>query len=146
MMRTFIVIIVFAGAITFGLHTYLGKDETNQQLGDIEMLYRCFKGKEEAILNGIEVLSAIKGKKSSAKMIGKYAAFYGGTAPPGKNANLILSDGTILDIKVLPYRDVRPQAVVWSVCVLGRLDRIDFEKRIIYMTVKPANWRVVGAQ
>jgi hypothetical protein len=99
------------------------------------------------IANGSNVLSAVysSDKQSRARvqaLIGSQVAFYGGTAPPGANANLIVGTNIVLDVEIRPFRDVRPHSVCWGADVMGTLKSVDFEKRVIHIRAKPEDWRV----
>jgi hypothetical protein len=100
-----------------------------------------------AIHNGQVALSAIQsngqpGHHAVESLIGSPVAFFGGAAPPGGNANLIVSNDVTVDVELRPYRDVRPQAVSWDAWVVGRLKSVDFQKRIIYIRAHPDDWLV----
>ena len=77
-----------------------------------------------------------------ARFIGKVAAFKGGAAPPGGNADLLIAKGVRLQVVIVPYRDVRPQAVYWSASVVGIIKTVDAKQKVITIEVKPNNFVV----
>lgn len=100
-----------------------------------------------AIANGSTILAAVRSGDTQSKvsvqaLIGSQIVFVGGAAPPGGNANLMVASNVVLEIEIRPARDVRPHSVAWSAEVLGTLQSVDFEKRVIHIRAKPEDWRV----
>ena len=101
-----------------------------------------------AIANGSNILSAIYSGNARTKervraLIGSQVVFYGGTAPRGANANLIVGTNIIVEIEIRPFRDVRPpHSVAWGADVTGTLKSVDFVKRVIHIRAKPEDWKV----
>ena len=109
------------------------------------LLALLFPEHDVAILNGAHILDSInKGESGTGQELwGQPVAFYGGIAPPGGNANLMVADDILLSVDIIPSKDVRPHAVAWSAVVLGTLKYIDPKMRIIYIEVKPEYWIVI---
>ena len=100
-----------------------------------------------AVSHGRTILAAVRSGDTQARtnvqaLIGSQVVFVGGVAPPGGNANLMLSTNVLPVVDMQPQRDVRPHSVAWSAEVLGTLKNVDFEKRVIHIRAKPENWRV----
>jgi hypothetical protein len=99
-----------------------------------------------AIANGQIVLSAIHSGVSQSQtniqaLIGSPVVFIGSAAPPGGNANLMVSSNVVLEVEIRPARDVRPHSVFWDAEVFGTLKSVDFEKRVIHIQARPEDWR-----
>lgn len=77
------------------------------------------------------------------RFIGKRAAFEGGTAPPGGNADLMVAEGVRLHVLIIPYRDVRPQAVCWNASVVGVITAVDAKKKVITVQAKSEDFVVL---
>jgi hypothetical protein len=100
-----------------------------------------------AIANARTVLAAVRSgdlqsRTNAQALIGSQVVFAGGAAPPGGNADLVVSSNIVLKVQIRPERDVRPHSVFWVAEVLGTLRSIDFNKRTIQIVAKPQNWRV----
>jgi len=100
-----------------------------------------------AISNGRSVLTAMISEDAQRKtnvqaLIGSQVVFVGGTAPPGGSANLMVWTNVLLEVQIRPARDVRPHSVVWTSEVLGTLESVDFQKRVIHIQAKPEDWIV----
>jgi len=100
-----------------------------------------------AIANGSTVLAAVRSGDTQSKasvqaLIGSQVVFVGGAAPPGGTANLIVASNVVLEVEIRPVQDVRPHSATWSAEVLGTLNSVDFEKRVIHIRAKPEDWRV----
>jgi hypothetical protein len=88
------------------------------------------------------VMNALSGRDFT-HLIGTRVTFEGGAAPPGGNADLITEEGIHLEVHIIPYHDVRPQAVFWTATVAGVIKAIDTKKKIIVIEAKPEDF-VVG--
>jgi hypothetical protein len=80
-------------------------------------------------------------KSHFSSFVGMEVAYRGLGAPPGRNANLVTVNGILLVVKIVPGRDVRPQATMWEACVRGIVKHIDYEKQTISIESRPENWR-----
>jgi len=111
-----------------------------------ESLPPIFFTNQTAIANARVVLSAVRAGDSQSKtnvqaLIGSQVVFAGGAAPPGGNANLMVSSNVVLEVQIRPARDVRPHSVFWVAEVSGTLKGVDFKKRVIHIIAKPEDWR-----
>ena len=100
-----------------------------------------------AVVSARLVLAAVRDGDTQTRtniqsLIGHNVVFIGGTAPRGTNADLTLGDDIILKVEIRPFRDVRPQSVMWESEVFGRLDSVDFSNRVIRITTSSENWKV----
>jgi hypothetical protein len=101
---------------------------------------------QTAIANARTVLAAVRSGDLQSRtnvqaLIGSQVVFAGGAAPPGGNADLLVSSNLVLKVQISPARDVRPHSVFWVAEVLGTLKSVDFEKRTIHIVAKPKDWR-----
>jgi|SRR5271170_7895389 len=100
---------------------------------------------ETAITNGHLVISAVrsgddKSKANVKALVGSLVVFVGG-GTVRQGANLTVSSNILIEVEILPPRDVRPHAAGWNAEVLGILKSVDFEKRTIYIRAKPEDWK-----
>jgi len=101
---------------------------------------------ETALANGEKILESMKSKKNQklmASLVGSEIVFYGSGAPPGGNANLLIEKNVLLEVKMKPDADPRPQAVMWTAIVYGVLKSADVKKGIVRIQTTKKNWRVV---
>jgi hypothetical protein len=111
------------------------------------------------VANSRQIIEAIQSgdAKSIAgvkALVGSQVAYFGtaGYSGGGTNINiydLISKDSNHVDdhlhmrlyVELQPRRDVRMPVAVSFVEVLGTLENVDFDKRIIYIQAKPDNYR-----
>lgn len=98
-----------------------------------------------ALQNGSNIVKCIEsGDSAKARhLIGKPVALYGGTAPPGGTADLVLDGGILLKIELDPPKDVRPHAAIWAAWVLGNVTGVDVKKKVIRIKAKPDDWQAM---
>jgi hypothetical protein len=104
---------------------------------------------ETVVANSRTVLLAVYSGGSHNRanvqaLIGSQVAYCGYAALPaqagGHPASLMLSSNVVLNVDIQPPKDVRPLAATWCAEVMGTLERVDFQKRIIYIQAKPEDW------
>ena len=102
---------------------------------------------ETAVANGSTVLSAVLSgdplsKTNVQALVGSPVVFVGFAAQIG-TANLLVKSNILVEIELKPWRDVyenEPHARQNYAEVLGILKSVDFEKRVIHIQAKPADW------
>jgi hypothetical protein len=134
-----VIVLIAAGSV---------RGETATNAASLEMTFsftNIFPNSEVAVQNGSNIVKYIESGKldEARKLIGKDVALYGGVAPPGGNADLVLAGGILLKIEIYPSRDVRPHAVAWSACVLGNVTGVDVQKKVIRIKARPENWQAI---
>jgi hypothetical protein len=105
-----------------------------------------FPGKMSEIHNGVRLINIVetnKDNKRAKTFLGKVIAVKGSVKLPGGNADLIVGNGIHLKVIIIPYKEVRPMATLWEVCVIGIVDEINLERKQITIKAKPSDWQVV---
>ena len=100
-----------------------------------------------AITNGQSVVSALLAGDSSRvqALVGSQVAFRGygsGGSMTNHPANLMISSNIILDVEIVPARNMIRPCCVWWADVLGTLKSVDFEKRVIYIQARLEDWHL----
>jgi len=100
-----------------------------------------------AFTNGSAVVAAMRAVDEQSKahvqsLIGARVLFQGISyvLPNGTNADLNLGSGILLNVELNPERDVRPGGRMWRAEVVGTLEGVDFQKRIIRIKTRPECW------
>jgi len=108
---------------------------------------------ETAIVNGRTVwLAALSGDVQSEtniqKLVGSQVGFAGYALQFGR-ASLMVNSNIVVEVEIRPpqdvYRNVSHARQIF-IEVVGALQRVDFEKRVIYIQAKPEDWRFAGAR
>jgi hypothetical protein len=98
----------------------------------------------QIVLDGIHSGDAESRAKVRA-LIGSSVVFVGeGTRGLRRDlwSDLVTSDGTEIMVDIVPFQDVHPGPCgEWGVEVKGKLESVDFEKRMIRIEAKPENWK-----
>ncbi len=107
--------------------------------------YYFWKG--EGPRNGQTVLAAIRSNDSSGKsnvrmLIGSPVVFDADGLVWG-SADLKTHDGIKIIVEIVPPEKVYPTGwcAQWGAEVKGKLESVDFEKRIIRVKARPENWK-----
>ena len=94
-------------------------------------------------------LSALTAEEAKVLPVDSYrgekVTLGGGGAPPGSTNDLITPDGYYVRVVNVENKDLRPQAVAWSVIVLGEIRQVLPHNRIIVIDVDEKNYQVLEA-
>ena len=70
-------------------------------------------------------------------------AFSGSTVPPGRTADLLLPNETIVRVVNDSATDLRPQAVIWSAVAIGRFCGYVSENSLVFLEVDEKHFFVL---
>lgn len=98
------------------------------------------------IANSRQIFRAIqaggaKGKADVQALIGSPVAFIGEARYIGGGTNIMVRSNIVLNVELQPSRFVGVHGAFSEVEVMGKLKRVDFEKRVIYILAKPEDYR-----
>lgn len=100
-----------------------------------------------AILTGIRTGGAQEQDKVRS-LIGSTVILDGCCYPrrDGVDSDLVTDDGIVIDVDIVPNRNVRPPGPHGSWCaeVRGTFQSVDFEKRVIHIEAKPQDYHVTA--
>jgi len=95
----------------------------------------------------IQELSALDSEGRKNLDIAAYrqekVAFFGVGAPPGGSNDLITESGCYLRVISKEGKDFRPTAAWWEVLVIGEIQQVLPENKIIVIEVKEGDWILV---
>jgi hypothetical protein len=153
-MRSLAILLTIA-AIGLGTWFLLPRESTQESRVRF-ILSQEFPNDADAIAHGREVLKLLRSADADAAkrlngLIGSRVAFLGGRGAkqgPRPNSmvldepspNLMLADGIMLNVKLVPEGDVIPEAVLWSAAVIGTLKRVDMSTKTIFIQARPEDW------
>jgi hypothetical protein len=153
------ILITFIVALIIGFVAgwYFEHRHAEREMSDvIEQMHQPVESSDgekaaKAIANGRMVWLAVissdnPSKTNIQKLVGLQVAFSGGAAYGG--TKLFVNSNIVIEVEMRPSQDVWRnvgQAVSFGVDVLGILESVDFEKRVIHIQAKPEDWRITGA-
>jgi|GEM_PF-4985572 len=83
-----------------------------------------------------------KGRVDVKALLGLPVAFVGEARYSGGGTNIIVRSNIVLNVELQPIRFVGVPGAFSKVEVMGKLKGVDFEKRVIFILAKPADYRV----
>ena len=112
------------------------------------------------VANSLQIIQAIKSGDSKKiagiePLVGSQVAFFGSAGYTGGGTNINIFQFVsqhsnrvdsklhiILNVKLRPWRDVRPPGAASFIEVLGSLEKVDLENRVICIQAKPSDYRI----
>jgi len=99
--------------------------------------------RREAAANARKILVAFQNpsqQPAALKLIGA-DAFFKGTGPvSGNDLDLTTKEGITIHVEMKPRRDPDLGAVGWAATVHGKIEAIDFKRRVITIACVPGDW------
>lgn len=105
----------------------------------------------QAVLHGIRSGDAQSQARVRA-LIGSSVVFIADCDAPTKGrrggvfSDLQTRDGIEIEVDIIPFQDVRPKEPcgMWVAEVMGTLESVDFEKRVIRIATPPKDFKIVA--
>jgi len=109
----------------------------------------CFTNEVAAFTNGQAVVAALQSgdaqsKKQIERLVGSRVLFSG--SGRSGSVDLKIADDILVAVEMSPAKAVRPYARMEFAETVGALKSVDFEKRVIHITVQPEDWMVYQAR